>query len=175
MRDPTSERVSAAAGLLLLSQHFSKPLSFTFNRRNYRQNVRKERALMNMKHFSLGFCVFLLATASTAAFANDQVTSTVSSSSPAANILNNGVRSGTIQLWYTYVGASLPCGTTPFATFNLGLANTAGTNGKAPTYPVELDLVQSGSGTPVQFTPAPATFSVTGSGWSGSSTNGRSS
>jgi len=107
---------------------------------------------------------------STAAFANDQVTSTVSNSSPAAVIVNNGVPSGTIQLWYTYVGASLPCGTTPFATFNLGLADTAGSNGKAPTYPVELDLGQSGSGTPVQFSPAPATFSVTGPGWSGSST-----
>lgn len=124
---------------------------------------------MSMKQFSLRFCAVLLVTASTAAFANDQITSTVSSSTPPAVIVNNGVASGTIQLGYTYVGSSLPCGTSPFATFNLGLVDTAGTNGQAPSYPVTLNLAQSGNGTPVQLTPSPATFSVSGPGWSGSS------
>lgn len=100
---------------------------------------------------------------SKSALANDQVVSTVtnSASGPQAVIINNGQPSGTIQLWYTYVGANYPCG--QFATFNLALQDQLGTNGKTPVYPVELDLAQSGNGTPVQFSPAPdpSSFNVT--------------
>jgi hypothetical protein len=105
-----------------------------------------------------------------AARANDRILSTVTPvSGPAPVIVNNGVPSGTIQLWYTYTGSAFPCG--QFATFNLNLSDQAGTTGASPTYPVGLNLVQSGSGTPVQFSPAPSpnVFSVSGSGWSNTS------
>jgi hypothetical protein len=111
-----------------------------------------------------------LALASTAAFANDQIVSTVSNSStgPQAVIVNNGVPSGTIQLWYTYVASSFPCG--QFSQFNLALQDLAGSNGQHPSYPVQLNLAQSGSGTPVQFSADPNSFNVTGPGWSANST-----
>lgn len=99
------------------------------------------------------------------ALANDQIQSTVSNPNPAAVIVNNGQASGTIQLWYTYIGSSFPCG--QFATFNLNLAGKLG-SGKVPSYPVELDLVQSGQGTPVQFSDFTTPFSVTSASWSGS-------
>lgn len=108
--------------------------------------------------------------ASTSAFANDQVVSTVTNSAtgPQAIIVNNGVPSGTIQLTYTYVGNSFPCGA--FAQFNLGLNDLAGSKGQVPSYPVQINLDQSGNGTPVQFSAAPDSFSVSGVGWSDNST-----
>jgi hypothetical protein len=107
--------------------------------------------------------------ASASAFANDQIVSSVTNlPGRQAVIVNNGVPSGTIQLWYTYTGNSYPCGA--FAQFNLALLDQAGTRGQAPTYPVQLNLDQSGNGTPVQFSPSPDSFSVSGLGWSGSST-----
>lgn len=123
---------------------------------------------MKTRTLLISLLVLLLAAASTAAWANDRVVSTVTipADQPSAVIVNNGVPSGTIQLWYTVSGFSYPCG--PFANFNLGLSDPAAGSGKAPAYPVELDLVQSGSGTPVQFSPDPATLSVSGVGWSGS-------
>jgi hypothetical protein len=119
---------------------------------------------------SIGLLVLTLAMASTAAFANDQITSTVTPvSGPTPIIQTNGVASGTIRLNYTVVGASIPCGT--FATFDLGLQASAGTNIKtAASYPVELDLAQSGNGTAVQLSPSPDMLSVSDSGWSGTST-----
>lgn len=105
--------------------------------------------------------VLMFGLVSTSALANDQLASTVTNSAggPQALIVNNGVPSGTIQLWYTYTGANYPCG--QFATFNLALQDNVGTRGTAPTYPVELDLAQSGNGTPVQFSPSPASFEIT--------------
>lgn len=103
------------------------------------------------------------------AVANDQIFSTVTNGAitePQAVIVENGVPQGTIQLWYTYTGNTFPCG--QFATFNLSLLDKIGSSGKAPTYPVELDLVQSGHGTPVQFSPSIPSFSVAGVGWTGS-------
>lgn len=102
--------------------------------------------------------------ASTAALANDEIVSTVTNGSgPQATIVNNGVPSGTIQLWYSYVGASFPCGN--FATFNVGLQDEAGNGKQMPTYPVALSLVQSGSGTPVQLSPSPDSYTVSGQTW----------
>jgi hypothetical protein len=107
--------------------------------------------------------VLTFALVSTSALANDQLVSSVtnSASGPQAVIVNNGVPNGTIQLWYAYTGNAYPCG--EFATFNLALQDQIGVNGKSPTYPVELDLAQSGGGTPVQFSPPPdpASFEVT--------------
>jgi hypothetical protein len=123
-----------------------------------------------MKSIQLTAVVFalLLAMASTAAFANDQVVSTVSNlPGPQATIVNNGVPSGTIQLWYTVVGTAFPCGS--FAQFSLGLTDTAGSNGQTPSYPVTLNLAPSGNGTPVQLLAAPSQFNVSGPGWSDSS------
>ena len=123
---------------------------------------------IKVKTYGIGLLVLALAMASTAAFANDQITSTVSRiSGPIPIIVNNGVPSGTIRLDYIVVGNSIPCG--QFATFRLDLQAGPGTNGKSPTYPVELDLAQSGNGTAVQFTPSPSTFSVSDNAWSGSS------
>lgn len=123
---------------------------------------------MNLKQFIPSVCALLLSVASIPALANDQITSTVTNAAtgPQAIIVNNGQPSGTIQLWYTVTAATFPCGA--FSTFNLALHNAAGTNGKAPTYPVTLNLAQSGNGTPVQFSPVTPSFSVTGATWSGS-------
>jgi hypothetical protein len=124
---------------------------------------------IKLKTYGIGLLVLALAMASTAAFANDQITSTVSRiSGPIPIIVNNGVPSGTIRLNYTVVGNSIPCG--QFATFNLALQAGPGTNGKSPTYSVELDLAQSGNGTAVQLTPSPSTFSVSDNAWSDHST-----
>ena len=107
--------------------------------------------------------------ASTSAFANDQVVSTATNlAGRNAIIVNNGVPSGTIQLWYTYTGNSFPCGA--FSQFNLALQDVTGSKGQTPGYPVELNLAQSGNGTPVQLSPSPDSFSVSGPGWSDNST-----
>jgi hypothetical protein len=108
--------------------------------------------------------------ATSAARATDNIISTVTPvSGPTPIILYNGQPSGTIQLWYAYTGTAFPCG--QFATFDLNLQDQAGTSGASPAYPVGLSLVQSGNGTPVQFSPAPLpnAFSVTGPGWLGQS------
>jgi hypothetical protein len=130
---------------------------------------------MNKKSgfYVLGLLVALVLATATV-WANDEVDSTVTipSGQPIPIIKNNGVETGTIQLWYTIAANSIPCG--EFAQFNLNLNDVAGT-GETPTYPVTLNLVQSGTGTPVQFfsasplSPDPATFSVIGNGWTGSS------
>jgi hypothetical protein len=123
---------------------------------------------MKSKHLTTVVFALLLALASTAAFANDQVVSTVTNlPGPQAVIVNNGVPSGTIQLWYTVVGTAFPCGS--FAQFSLGLTDTAGSSGKTPSYSVTLNLAASGNGTPAQLLPAPSQFTVSGAGWSGSS------
>lgn len=111
---------------------------------------------------------FLAVGAALPAAANDNIVSTVTipNGQPQPMIVNNGVPNGTIQLWYTVTGNQFPCG--PFAIFNLGLTDQQG-SGVAPTYPVTLNLVQSGAGTPVQFAPTPASFSVTGTNWTDTS------
>jgi hypothetical protein len=131
---------------------------------------------MRKETLTIGLFVLLLAVASTTAVANDQIISTVTipaGQQRVPDIVNNGVPSGTIQLWYSYIGTSFPCG--QFAQFNLGLVDMPGTSGRSPSYPVDLGLVQSGNGTPVQFfsnspvSPNPALFTVSGPGWSSSS------
>lgn len=102
--------------------------------------------------------------ASTAALANDEIVSTVTNGSgPQATIVNNGVPSGTIQLWYSYVGANFPCGA--FATFNVALQDQSGNGKQMSTYPVAIGLAQSGGGTPVQLSPSPDSYTVSGQTW----------
>jgi len=110
--------------------------------------------------------VLLLAAVSGTALANDQIISTViPAGEPTPIIEDNGAASGNIRLNYTVVGTQFPCG--QFAQFDLGLAAQLGTgNG---VYPADLSLAASGKGTPVQLSPSPASFSVGGVGWSGSS------
>jgi hypothetical protein len=128
----------------------------------------RRRGFMKTKHFATAVLA-ILALASTSAFANDQITSGVAipDGQPTPIIQDNGVAQGTIQLWYTVVGSSFPCGT--FATFTLNLQDAAG-KGTAPSYPVPLNLVPTGAGTPVQLSGSPSTFSVSDAAWSGSST-----
>jgi hypothetical protein len=122
---------------------------------------------MKTKHFAIVVLAFL-ALAGASAFANDQITSSVTPlTGPTPVIVNNGVPSGTIQLWYTNIGTSFPCGT--FATFTLNLQDAAG-SGQHPSYPVALNLAQSGNGTPVQLSANPSAFSVSDATWNGSST-----
>ncbi len=126
---------------------------------------------MKLKKFVVVFgSILLLTLASGLARANDNIVSTVTipAGQPTPIIINNGVPSGTIQLWYTVVGTNYPCGA--FAQFNLNLADLAGKSGQSPTYPVGLNLVQSGAGTPVQFSPDPSGFSVSGTSWTDNST-----
>jgi hypothetical protein len=121
---------------------------------------------MKAKHLAVTVLSFL-ALASASAFANDQLTSSVTPlSGPTPVIVNNGVPSGTIQLWYHVVGTQFTCG--QFAQFTLNLQDGAGTSGQTPSYPVELNLAQSGNGTPVQLAPESGSFSVSDAAWSGS-------
>lgn len=123
---------------------------------------------MKVKIFALAFLTLFVAFASMPALANDQITSNVvNGSGPEAVIVNNGVPSGTIQLWYTYTAGTFPCG--QFSTFNFDVLDLAGSGKQVPTYPVGLNLAQSGKG-PVQLVPSPAQFSVSGIGWTDSST-----
>lgn len=123
---------------------------------------------MKVKYLAVAVVSFL-ALASASAFANDQLTSSVTPlTGPTPVIVNNGVPSGTIQLWYHVVGSQFTCG--QFAQFTLNLQDAAGKNGQPGSYPVALDLAQSGNGTPVQLTPATNSFSVSDNAWSGSTT-----
>ncbi|HET8636062.1 MAG TPA: hypothetical protein VFL96_04350, partial [Acidobacteriaceae bacterium] len=122
-----------------------------------------------MKKFFAVAVLSILALASASAFANDQLTSSVTPlTGPTPVIVNNGVPSGTIQLWYHVVGSQFTCG--QFAQFTLNLNDAAGTSGQAPSYPVTLNLAQSGNGTPVQLAPATTSFSVADNTWSDSTT-----
>lgn len=120
------------------------------------------------KLFAVAVLSFL-ALASASAFANDQLTSSVTPlTGPTPVIVNNGVPSGTIQLWYHVVGSQFTCG--QFAQFTLNLNDAAGTTGQSPSYPVTLNLADSGNGTPVQLAPATSSLSVADNIWSGSTT-----
>ncbi|HEU4983731.1 MAG TPA: hypothetical protein VFT88_13710 [Acidobacteriaceae bacterium] len=122
-----------------------------------------------MKKFFAVAVLSILALASASAFANDQLTSSVTPlTGPTPVIVNNGVPSGTIQLWYHVVGTQFTCG--QFAQFTLNLNDAAGTSGQTPNYPVTLNLADSGNGTPVQLAPATGSFSVADNIWSGSTT-----
>jgi hypothetical protein len=122
-----------------------------------------------MKKFFAIAVLSILALASASAFANDQLTSSVAPLiGPTPVIVNNGVPSGTIQLWYHVVGTQFTCG--QFAQFTLNLQDAAGTSGQSPTYPVTLNLADSGNGTPVQLAPASGSLSVADNIWSGSTT-----
>jgi hypothetical protein len=126
---------------------------------------------MTRKFASIALAILLLG--SVAAWASDSVSSnvTIAADQRQAVIVNNGGPPGTIQLWYTFTGTALPCG--QFAQFNLGLLDQQGTNGASTSYPQNLYLVQSGNGA-VSFSPvypdAAATISVSGPGWTASST-----
>lgn len=122
-----------------------------------------------MKKFFAVAVLSILALASASAFANDQLTSSVTPlTGPTPVIVNNGVPSGTIQLWYHVVGSQFTCG--QFAQFTLNLQDAAGTTGQSPSYPVTLNLADSGNGTPVQLAPATSSLSVADNIWSGSTT-----
>jgi hypothetical protein len=123
-----------------------------------------------MKKASLRiFVLVLLAVLTTgAAWANDQIVSTVTyGSGPVPIIVNNGHPPGTIQLLYTVVATHYTCG--QFATFNLAMVDQSGT-GHGGVYPATLSLTDAGAGTGAQLSPAPASFSVSGVGWNDSST-----
>jgi len=122
-----------------------------------------------MKKFFAVAVLSILALASASAFANDQLTSSVTPlTGPTPVIVNNGVPSGTIQLWYHVVGTQFTCG--QFAQFTLNLNDAAGTSGRSPSYPVTVNLADSGNGTPVQLAPATGSFSVSDATWSDSTT-----
>jgi hypothetical protein len=109
------------------------------------------------------------------AWANDQIISTVTPlTNPYTNppiIHVNGIAQGNIRLVYTVVGTQFPCGAqNPFATFNLGMVDQMGSGPMRGSYPADLSLADSGGGTPVQLSPAPNDFTVTGIGWNDNST-----
>jgi hypothetical protein len=94
-------------------------------------------------------------------------------SGPTPIVLNNGnpysngtFAVGTIQLFYTVKAFQFPSG--QFATFQVGLRDQNETQNPTTMYPVTLNLVQTGSAN-LTLTPVPASFNVTGTGWSGSS------
>jgi len=108
------------------------------------------------------------------AWANDQIISTVTPlTNPYSNppiIQINGIAQGNIRLLYTVIGTSFPCGAQdPFATFNLGLVDQSGNNRQGGVYPATLSLADNGNGTPVQLSPNPSSFTVSGVGWNNSS------
>jgi hypothetical protein len=73
---------------------------------------------------------------------------------------------GTIQLFYDVHAYQFPSG--PFASFRLSLEDLqVNTTGQTPTYPVTLNLVQTGSAN-LALTPTMNSFSVTGPGWTAS-------
>ncbi len=118
----------------------------------------------------------LLVTFETApAWANDNIVSTVT---PLTNpytdppiIQINGISQGNIRLLYTVIGTQFPCGVqNPFATLNLGMVDQMGSGPIRGSYPATLSLADSGNGTPVQLSPAPASFTVNGIGWNDNST-----
>lgn len=73
---------------------------------------------------------------------------------------------GTIQLFYTVKAFQFPSG--QFATFQVGLRDQNETQNPTTVYPVTLNLVQTGSSN-LTLTPVPASFNVTGTGWTSSS------
>jgi hypothetical protein len=74
---------------------------------------------------------------------------------------------GTIQLFYEVNAMQFTAG--PLASFQVNLADIAvNSTSQSPSYPVTLNLTQIGS-TDLVLTPSPASFSVTGPGWSSSS------
>jgi hypothetical protein len=122
---------------------------------------------INVKTYGIGLLVLALAMASTAAFANDNVIATVTNDTGAtAVIVSNGVAQGTIQPIYSLSASSCTTGT--LATFNLAMKIELGKN-NAPTYPVTLTLEDAGNGTGVQLAASPATLTVSGPNWTGSS------
>ena len=85
-----------------------------------------------VKTYSIGLLVLALAMASTAAFANDNLTATVTNDTGVtAVIVNNGSAVGTIQPTYTLNSSCTP-GT--LATFKLAMTVVPG-SGTAPAYP----------------------------------------
>jgi hypothetical protein len=74
---------------------------------------------------------------------------------------------GTIQLFYTVNAYQFTTG--PFASFQLNLTDAHFNTNPATTYPVTLNLTQTGSAN-LTLTPVPNSFSVTGVGWASSST-----
>ncbi len=74
---------------------------------------------------------------------------------------------GTIQLFYTVHAFQFTAGN--FASFQLNMQDINVGANPVTTYPVTLNLTQTGSANLV-LTPVPASFTVTGVGWTGSST-----
>jgi hypothetical protein len=97
-----------------------------------------------------------------------QVTvSAVGSPAPTVNINGNATTQGTIQLFYTVNDFAFPTG--PFAQFSVSMVDVH-LSGKADAnYPASLSLHQSGSQN-VLLTPDQTTFSISGLGWTGSTT-----
>src|SRR5215475_800018 len=78
-----------------------------------------------------------------AAWANDQIVSTVTPlTNPYSNtpiIQINGVSQGNIRLVYTVIGTHFPCGPqNPFATFSLSMLDQQGNGPVRGSYPVSL-------------------------------------
>jgi hypothetical protein len=96
------------------------------------------------------------------ASANDSLLSgvTIPAGQPVPIIINNGVPSGTIQLFYT----ATACSVGPFAQFNLNLEDVAG-RGASPPYPVTVSFSDVGAGTAAQASADPASLDVPGAGW----------
>ena len=119
---------------------------------------------------------FLTGALTCSAIGKDAVSASVSDfnfSTPVVSVNGNPAAAGTfavgtIQLWYEVHAYQFTAGT--LATFDLALQDyQPSTTGQAPVYPVTLGLTQIGAAA-VTLTPVPGTFSVTGLGWSGTST-----
>ena len=127
---------------------------------------------MKFKRFPEVMVSILLFMAANTVWANDKLLSevTIPTGQPVPIIQNNGVATGTIQLYYT----ATSCTVGQFAQFNLNLEDVAG-SGQSPSYPVLVGLVDNGKGTDAQVSPNPSSVSVSGVGWiAGSDVDGDS-
>jgi len=113
--------------------------------------------------------VFTLSAVRPAA-AGDDVQTTVSgigSPAPTQKINGNATTQGTIQLYYTVTDFAFPIG--PFAQFAVDMKAVHLSGQNNAVYPAPLTLEQNGSEN-LQLTPDQSSFSITGLGWTGSST-----
>ena len=113
--------------------------------------------------------VFTLSAISSAAAGDDvQVTVTsVGSPAPTLKINGNATTQGTIQLYYTVTDFAFPIG--PFAQFAIDMKDVHLSGQNNARYPATLTLEQNGSEN-VQLTPDQSSFSITGLGWTASTT-----
>jgi hypothetical protein len=113
--------------------------------------------------------VVALAITTATAWAGDNVQVTISAGSPTPTQKLNGndAIQGTIQLWYTVNSFTYPVGNFGSFSINIQDAHLTGTNNAA--YPAPLTIQQNGC-EDLTLTPDQTNFTVTGLGWTGSTT-----